>query len=198
MKKKIILFVFEDFAGEGSASALNGISKSCEFEIQTLALKKSPVRSQGGLNVIPDLDFLSDDDLDDIENWNTALLILPGGSGWRTEPVIGVAPLVRHCMKNGIPVAAIGEATVFLADLGLLDQIPHTSDSAEYLQHNSGAYRGWFCYRESAAFRTRTLITAGRLESRAFALEIFKALDVLPPADISGWASIPEVSMTGS
>ncbi len=71
-----------------------------------------------GITVMPDLDFMADNDLEDIDRDNTGMLILPGGVAWEHGKNDGITPLVAHCLLHGIPVAAICGATVFLAELG--------------------------------------------------------------------------------
>ena len=133
-KKTVYLFVFDGFADWEAAYALVGINLSKAFTIKTIAIDKTHKKSMGGVSIFPDLDFLPETDLCDIDQSNTAMLILPGGSAWEQKTNQSIAPLVLHCAEHGIPVAAICGATVFLADLGLLDaidpQLPHVGCAA--------------------------------------------------------------------
>src|SRR6478609_6047739 len=115
-KKTCYLFVFDGFADWEASYAAVGITKSEYYQIKTIAIDKTKKESMGGLTVIPDYDFIPQVDLDDINSGNTGLLILPGGTAWEVKTNKRIAPLVKHCLENDIPVAAICGATLFLAD----------------------------------------------------------------------------------
>lgn len=121
-RKTVYLFVFEGYADWDCAYATVGIRKSMEYDLKTIAMRKDPITSMGGINTMPDVDFRPEVDLADIDSGNTAMLILPGGTAWEERANEAITPLVTHCLLNGIPVAAICGATLFLADLGILDR----------------------------------------------------------------------------
>jgi len=186
-KKTVLLFVFDGFADWEPSYALVGINKSTVYRIKTIAIDKKPVKSMGGISILPDLDFLPKIDLKDIDPYNTAMLILPGGVAWEEKTNGAIAPLVIHCIENGIPVAAICGATVFLADLGVLNALDHTSNDPGYLQAFSSQYQGEAFYQYRPAVSCRQVITANGTAAAEFAAAIFDALKISDQEAVSSW-----------
>ena len=186
-KKTVYLFVFDGFADWEPAYALVGINKSEAYAVKTIAIDKSPVRSMGGVSIFPDLDFLPDTDLKDIDPSNTAILILPGGGAWEEKTNQSIAPLVVHCIENGIPVAAICGATIFLADLGVLDTLDHTSNDLRYLQAFSSEYQGDSFYQYRPAVSGGQVITASGTAAIGFAQAIFEMLGIADHDQVKSW-----------
>lgn len=187
IKKTCYLFVFEGFADYETSVAAAGITNSNQYQVRTIGIKKDPVRSMSGLTVIPDLDFIADKDLADIDGDNTGMLILPGGVAWERGKNELITPLVAHCLLHGIPVAAICGATVFLAELGLLNRTVHTSNSMDYLTASSNVYRGQALYRNEPVVRTQFLITANGTASVEFAQSIFESLSITQDHRVTEW-----------
>jgi len=187
MKKTVLLFVFDGFADWEPTYALVGINKSNSYNIKTIAIDKSPVKSMGGVSIFPDLDFLPDTDLKDIDPSNTAMLILPGGGAWEEKTNESIAPLVVHCIENGIPVAAICGATVFLADLGVLNTLDHTSNDLGYLQALSSEYQGDSFYQHRPAVSGGQVITASGTAPIGFAEAIFEMLEIAHHDQVKSW-----------
>ncbi len=186
-KRICYLFVFDGFADYETSMATAGIRKSTEYQVRTIAFRKEAVTSMSGLTIMPDLDFVATTDLADIDSDNTAMLILPGGWAWEQGQNEGLTPLVAHCLLQGIPVAAICGATIFLAELGLLNRTVHTSNAMEYLAAHSSAYRGQSLYRGSPSVRTEFLITANGTASTEFAHDIFETLGIERETEVSDW-----------
>jgi putative intracellular protease/amidase len=178
MKRNVLFFVFDGFAEWEAAYATTGIVKSEHYHVKTLAIDKTLKRSMGGTRVLPDLDFFPETDLKDIDKSTTAMLILPGGTAWEEGENLAVADLVLHCIQQHIPVAAICGATFFLADLGLLDNIEHTSNDLHYLQQVSPSYRGRDNYVNQLSVRSESIITANGTAPVEFARDIFTVLGI--------------------
>ena len=143
MKTHIIFFVFNEFDEASCASALAEVRAVYDdMIIRVLAIDLAPVISKGGLTIMPELDFQPEHDLDDIDPLTTALLLLPDGTAWEDKRNRQIEPLIRHCLYHRIPVAAVGAATIALADLGILNRVKHTSDHPEYLKCFSPVYDG--------------------------------------------------------
>jgi putative intracellular protease/amidase len=201
--KTCYLFIFDGFADYETSLAAVGIRRSDGYQLKTIAISKEPVRSMSGMTIIPDLDFMPDTDLEDIDKDNTGMLILPGGRAWErkgmrsTQKVPGsgrgmpenelITPLVAHCLLHGIPVAGICGATLFLAELGLLNRTVHTSNSMDYLTANSSVYHGQSLYRPAPSVRTEHLITANGTAAVEFAHDIFETLGIVEDQNVSGW-----------
>lgn len=181
------IFLFDGFSDWEVSYASVGIQKSENFQVKTIGFTLEPVRSMGGLTVVPDSDFISTVDLADIDTSNTAMLILPGGAAWEGRLNEAISPLVAHCMLQGIPVTAIGGATVFLADLGVLNRIPHTSNDVLYLEALCPTYTGRSLYQTEPAVLTEALITASGSAPIDFAREVFTCLDILKEEAVASW-----------
>ena len=187
MKKTCYLFVFDGFADWESSYAAVGISLSSRYQLKTIAIERTMKVSMGGLTVFPDFDFIPAVDLDDINPENTGMLILPGGKAWEERMNNAIEPLVRHCFENGIPVAAICGATLFLADHGWLDGTEHTSNHLGYLQALSPTYRGEDFYDDKLSVNSRYLVTANGTAAIEFAADIFEVLEIDDDEEVKSW-----------
>lgn len=186
-KKTVYLFVFDGFADYETSLAATGIRNSNKYQLKTIGIRKEPIRTMSGMTVIPDLDFMPDTDLQDIDRDNTGMLILPGGSAWEQGRNELITPLVAHCLLHGIPVAGICGATVFLAELGLLNRSIHTSNSMDYLAVHSNVYRGQALYRSTPSVRSEFIITANGTAAVDFAHDIFEALGIVEEQRVATW-----------
>ena len=188
-KKTVLLFVFDGMADWGPSYALVGINKSKAYQIKTISIDKSPKMTMGGMSICPDLDFLPRTDLDDLDSSNTAMLILPGGTAWEGMKNQDIAALVYHCVENLIAVAAICNATLFMARLGLLDEVEHTSNDMDYLQTVVPPYGGIGLYRKAPSVTSKGIITASGKASMEFACDIFQSLDISENEALKEWFS---------
>jgi len=152
------------------------------FAVRTVADTLDPVRTMGGLRLIPDLTF------DQLDPANSALLVLPGADVWDTDPAANEAALqaARLFLAAGVPVAAICGATAGLARAGLLDDRAHTSSAREYLLYGTG-YAGGELYRDEPVVVDRGLITAGPTHPVEFARAVFDELGVFAPEVLAAW-----------
>lgn len=103
-KKQILLFVCDGFRDHEISAALNSINQTNQFSIRTIAIDKGIKRSSAGLSVLPDLDFIPEVDLKDIDSFYTALLILPGANTVDEKTKYKISILVDHCFGEGIPM----------------------------------------------------------------------------------------------
>ncbi len=154
---------------------------SGEFEVKTFALTKAPVRTMGGLNVLPDLS------IHEIRQEQAALMILPGAEEWPDPKHQPVIKLAETFLNAHIPIAAICGATEALARAGMLDHIPHTSNGREYLKMTCPEYNGASQYQDQLAVTGGDLITAGSSSSVDFAYHIFKKLDLMEQDVLDYW-----------
>lgn len=186
MSQTIHLFIFDGWADWEPAWAAAGLNQP-DFQrepgrlrVQTVALTQSPVRSLGGLAVLPDLL------LDTVAPADSAMLILPGGAGWDRGEHGAAVEKARAFLDAGVPVAAICGATAGLARAGLLDARRHTSNALAYLQ-GVPQYAGSDRYEDRPAFNDGGLITAGGMSALEFAREIFLQLQVYEPPVLQAW-----------
>ncbi len=154
------------------------------LHVRTCAATREPVTSMGGLRILPDLA------VEEIGREDAVLLLLPGGDTWlepRHAPVLDTA---REFLAAGVPVAAICGATLALAEAGLLDDRPHTSNAPEFLRQFCPGYAGGQFYQDAPAVTGGDLITASGMAPLEFAVEIFKRLDVFSTETLEAWRNL--------
>lgn len=149
-----------------------------EFRIVTVGTGTRPVRSIGGLTLIPDIA------LADVEPSESAMLVLPGAQTWETGNVEFV-DAARRWADAGVPVAGICGATVGLARAGLLDDRAHTSNAPAALTPTG--YAGAEHYLDAPAVGDRGVITAAATAPVDFAREIFATLGVYTDEVLAAW-----------
>ena len=182
MTPAVHTLVFPGFADWEPAFALAELRRSGGLEVVAVGFDRAPVRSMGGLTVVPDraLDELTPDAV--------RLLLLPGGDLWEGDyPRAAVDRALVAMRDAGVPVAAICGATIAAARAGLLDDRAHTSNERDYLTTHAAEYRGARHYVESLAVRDRCVIIASGVGPIEFTREIFEELGVLSEADRSVW-----------
>jgi len=182
MTPAVHVLVFDGFADWEPAFALAELRRSGGLDVVTLGFTASPVRSMGGLRVVPDRAIVG------LDPATIRLLILPGGDLWEGEyPRAELEAVLTALRQGGVPVAAICGATVALARAGWLDDHAHTSNERAYLERMAPAYTGSDRYVDALAVRDRGLITASGVGPTEFAREIFEELQIFSAADRSVW-----------
>src|SRR5690554_3224437 len=84
-------------------------SNSKQFRVRTFALTKEPIKTMGGLTILPDAD------ISEVNKEGAAMMILPGAEEWQQPEHQQVLELAGNFLDAGIPVAAICGATEALA-----------------------------------------------------------------------------------
>jgi putative intracellular protease/amidase len=184
-EKAVYLLVVEGFADWEPAHAVAELRRQGHYRVESVGLTSAPVRSMGGLSVLPSK-IVSDVDPADV-----AVFILPGGDRWDNAPV---EPPLEATLKRldagDLPIAAICAATVVIARLGLLRGRRHTSNGLDYLRSQVSGYSEADNYVDAPAVRDRKLITASGLGDVEFARELFEELGVMNKEDRALWAQI--------
>jgi putative intracellular protease/amidase len=183
--KAAYLLVVEGFADWEPAHAVAELRRQGQYRVETVGLTPSPVRSMGGLTVVPSKTVA------DVDSSDVAVFILPGGDRWESpaiEPEL--AQLLERLDAAKVPIAAICAATVAIARLGLLRGRRHTSNGLPFLKSLVPSYSEAAQYVDAPAVRDRGLITASGLADVEFARELFEELDVMTPDDRALWARI--------
>src|SRR5262245_471011 len=129
MSKAVYLLVVEGFADWEPAHAVAELRRHGHFHVESVGLTSQPVRSMGGLRVLPSTTVA------EVDISNVAVFILPGGDRWEhaaVEPEL--ESLLTRLDSAGVPIAAICAATVAIARIGLLRGRRHTSNGLEYLR----------------------------------------------------------------
>lgn len=148
-------------------------------ELRTLACSTRPVRTMGGLCIVPDgtIDALPID--------RQTVLLLPGAGN---EADYGAAiETAARLLDVGGTVCAICGSTVALANAGLLNHRPHTSNGAGFLETFCPAYKGQSFYVDAPSVSDGHLITAGATGALPWARQILERLDVFHPDTLTAW-----------
>ncbi|AGX42510.1 type 1 glutamine amidotransferase family protein [Clostridium saccharobutylicum] len=181
MKKEILVFIFDGYADWESAyicSELNGAET--DYIVKTLSLDKEPKISMGGFRIMPDYS------VSDYPN-DFAMLLLIGGYAWMEQKNNDIQPVVEYAVKHHIPVAAICNASNFMAENGYLDNIEHSGNTLDYMESQAPHYKGNSNFIEKQAVECSGIITANGTASLEFAKEIMLYLNVKPVEKINEW-----------
>lgn len=190
MKKIIYLYILESMAEWEVTNILQAISMESmlkkgksDFEVKTISVNKKPIRTIGGLTIIPDYT------LEEINEDNMVALLLPGAENWANEENREILNKALMYLEKGILVAAICGATLELANLKVLDSLYHTSNSLEYLNFFSPKYTGKEFYIHKSAVSYKNLITGSSAGGLLWAKYILEYLNVYPVETIEAWYS---------
>jgi putative intracellular protease/amidase len=181
MKKKIFVFLFDGFSDWEISYLTPEINKSGQFDLVYFSKNGNLITSMGGLQIRPttSLSELNFEDLD--------MLILPGGTAWEKGENKEITKFTKHVFEKGKPIAAICAATTYLGQLGLLNDLKHTSNDLNYLKGIAPKYRGDENYQNSLAVTDRNIITANGIAPIEFAREIFKIIGLYNDDNIEKW-----------
>jgi len=181
--RSIHVVVFDGFADWEPAHALAELRRWGKRAVRVVGFASSPVISMGGLTVYPDVV------LEDVEDDDVELLILPGGDMWErsTYPRPVLESLITRLVATKTPIAAICGATLALGRARVLDERQHTSNMRDYLSVHVPEYSGGSHYVEAPAVRDRHVITASGLAPVDFAREIFAELQIFSASDAALW-----------
>lgn len=152
-----------------------------EVSVKTIAISKEPVKTMGGLTIVPDCS------IDDIPMSEKSVLLLPGASTWDDPKHSAIIEKSGELLSAGAIVCAICGATVALADAGLLDQRPHTSNGAGYLEMASPAYKGQRFFVDTPSVADHNLITASSTGALLWAKQIIEQLGVFQRNTLEAW-----------
>ena len=183
--KAVYLLVVDGFADWEPAHAVAELRRHGHYRVESVGLTSAPVRSMGGIRVLPSM-IVSEVDPADV-----AVFILPGGDRWEHAPVEPeLEATLRRIDVGDVPIAAICAATVAISRLSLLRGRRHTSNGLDYLRSHVSGYSEADNYVDAPAVRDRKLITASGVGDVEFARELFEELNVLSAEDRSLWAQM--------
>jgi putative intracellular protease/amidase len=163
-----------------SPSPAPRVEKSTKTVV-TFGLTSASVVSMGGLRITPDVA------LHQVEADQVEAVVLPGGTFWATLEPAGLDELVRATRERRALLAGICAATGYLARLGILDAVAHTSNGRAFLAQYAPHYGGAAHYRDALAASDDGVITASGLGAVDFTYEILRHLGVYPPAVADVW-----------
>lgn len=151
------------------------------ISLKTVSCSKEPIRTMGGLTVVPDCL------IDDMVVNETSVLLLPGANTW-SDPKHGtIIKKVSEFLSVGALVGAICGATAALANVGLLDKRPHTSNGEGFLEMVSPCYKGQSFYMDDSSVADNNLITAGSTGGLLWAKQIIEHLGVFQSDTLEAW-----------
>lgn len=152
-----------------------------EVSVKTVAISKESIKTMGGLTVVPDCS------INDILVSEKSVLLLPGANTWDNPKHGAIIEKASELLSMGGMVCAICGATVALANAGLLDQRPHTSNGAGYLEMVSPSYKGQKFFVDAPSVADRNLITASSTGGLLWAKQIIERLDVFQHNTLEAW-----------
>lgn len=149
----------------GTASPFYGI------DVRFFAPATGEFRSQGGLVVTVD------SSLQECLNWKPDVVVVIGGVIWESAEAPDIRDFLHTSHSSGATIAGICGGTLALARTGLLDTVPHTSNSAEFLKQNAVGYEGGTLYRNSpVAIVADRIITAPGPAPVSLTCAVFKCV----------------------
>ena len=149
--------------------------------VKTVGLSKELVKTMGGLTIVPDCG------IDDLAVSATSVLLLPGANTWSDPKHGAIIERAGALLSVGATVCAICGATVALANRGLLDRRPHTSNGVGFLEMFSPAYKGQRFYVDEPSVADGNLITAAPTGALLWAKQIIARLGVFQADTLESW-----------
>ena len=149
------------------------------IRLRTVGLTAEPVRTVGGLTVVPGVT------IDALDPEESAILVLPGADTWMEPEQQVWLEQARRFLDAGVPVAAICGATYALAAAGFLDDRPHTGPDRGFLA--SSGYAGTEHYVDELVVTDGDLITANPVAPVEFARAVFARIGLYRPDVLASW-----------
>lgn len=118
---------------------------------------------------------------------STPVLLLPGANTWDDPKHGAIIKKAAELLSVGGTVCAICGATVALARAGLLDQRPHTSNGAGFLDMFCPDYKGQSFFVDKPSVADGNLITAGCTGALLWAKQIIECLDIFRLDTLEAW-----------
>lgn len=148
-----------------------------EISLKTVSYSKKPIYTMGGMKIIPD--YI----VNDIAANEKNLLILPGADTWNNSEHYAIIEKAAEMLSVG----AICGATAALANFGILDKLPHTSNGVGFLEMVAPDYKGSNLYIDKPAVASNKLITASSTEAILWTKQIIENLDVFEQDTLESW-----------
>ena len=149
--------------------------------LKTVSYSKEPVTTMGGMRIIPDCVIA------DIEVAEANVLLLPGSNTWNDQKHFAIIEKASEFLSIGAMVGAICGATAALANFGLLDERPHTSNGPGFLEMVAPSYKGQSHYLDEPSVVGDHLITASSTGGLLWARQIIEHLEVFETTTLDAW-----------
>ncbi|MBC3889410.1 glutamine amidotransferase [Acetobacterium paludosum] len=149
--------------------------------LKTVSYSQAPINTMGGMTILPNCL------IDDIVVSETSMLLLPGADTWNDPKHSAIIEKASEFLSLGATVCAICGATAALANFGLLDKRPHTSNGPGFLEMVSPGYKGQSFYIDKPSVADNNLITASSTGALLWAKQIIEHLDVFQSNTLESW-----------
>jgi len=149
--------------------------------LKTVSYSREPINTMGGMTIVPDCL------IDDIVVSEKSMLLLPGADTWNDPKHGAVIEKADELLSSGAAVGAICGATAALADFGLLDKRPHTSNGPGFLEMVSPGYKGQGFYIDKPSVADNNLITASSTGALLWAKQIIEHIGVFQSNSLESW-----------
>lgn len=149
--------------------------------LKTVSYSKEPINTMGGMTIVPNCS------IDDIVVSETSVLLLPGADKWNDPKHGAIIEKASEFLSLGATVCAICGATAALANFGLLDKRPHTSNGPGFLEMVSPDYKGQNFYIDKPSVADNNLITASSTGALLWAKQIIEQLGVFQSNTLESW-----------
>ena len=149
--------------------------------LKTVSYSREPINTMGGMTIVPNCI------VDDIVVSETSMLLLPGADTWNDPKHGTIIEKASELLSFGATVCAICGATAALANVGLLDKRPHTSNGPGFLEMVSPGYKGQNLYIDKPSVADNNLITASSTGALLWAKQIIEHLGVFQSNTLEAW-----------
>lgn len=152
-----------------------------KVRIKTVSHLNQPISTMGGIEITPDCL------VKEIKLNENSILLLPGADTWNQSEHTGILDVAREILSSGGTVGAICGATVTIANIGLLNETPHTSNGEGFLDMFCPSYRGQKFYLDQPSVSSNNIITAGSTGSLMWTKQIIEKLNVFEKDTLEAW-----------
>lgn len=152
-----------------------------QISLKMVSYSMEPIATMGGMTITPDC-LTNDISMD-----KTSVLLLPGADTWSDPKHFAIIQKANELLSLNATVCAICGATVALANFGLLDLRPHTSNGTGFLEMFSPSYKGQSFYIDKPSVIDNNLITASSTGALLWTKHIIQRLNVFEPNTLESW-----------
>lgn len=181
---KVLLVLISEYADWEPALLSAGLRRGFglwepRYTIASVSLTDSPIKSIGGLTVLPDYTIESAPS-------DFSALILIGGTNWFSSETEKVLPLIKIALERKAVLGGICDGSMFLGTHGFLNHVNHTSNNLALLKEKAGSkYKGESLYHaDQQSVLDGNIVTANGVGFIEFARDVFTVLDVAPKQKI--------------
>jgi putative intracellular protease/amidase len=171
-KNTCAAFLFDGFSDAELTLVMTALGQCGEYSLETFSTRGRTVTAASGLRVMPhtSLGNMRPEDFD--------ILLLVGGGQWEKGDNLEIFPLIKATLGRQL-VVAVGSAVLALADLGVLDTIPHTGGRPGYIRGYCPDYQGEPFWCQDGAVHAGGIITIDGNRLMGSAKGIFGLFDTL-------------------